>query len=241
MGYIKYNFNINYFEQIDTQDKAYFLGLLYADGTNYNNRISKYVAIDLQERDENILLKFINFIEGDCKLHFIDKSKNPKHQNMKRLQINGAKFSNDLVKLGCIQNKTSTIEFPSIEILPKHLQSHFIRGYFDGDGCIWDGKRKKMIVKDKAYKSGFRERIIHNVKFNFAGNEKFLKQLQNILISDLLLSNVKINLKKNSIFGQLEYSGRNSCKKLYEYFYKNSIVHLDRKKEKFESILCANI
>ena len=52
---------------------------------------------------------------------------------------------------------------------------------FDGDGYIWEGKRKKMIVKDKSRKLGFRERIVHNVKFTYTGNVMFTSDLQKYL------------------------------------------------------------
>lgn len=54
---------------------------------------------------------------------------------------------------------------------------HFIRGYFDGDGCVWNGKRKRIIVKDTNKKEGYRERIIHNVKFHITGCYDFINNL----------------------------------------------------------------
>lgn len=54
---------------------------------------------------------------------------------------------------------------------------HFIRGLFDGDGCIWEGKRKVITVKDSTRNSGFRDRVIHNVKFTYTGNTGFVSQL----------------------------------------------------------------
>ncbi len=54
---------------------------------------------------------------------------------------------------------------------------HFIRGLFDGDGCIWDGKRHLKTVKDKFTKSGYRTRVIHNVKFTYTGNYGFVNSL----------------------------------------------------------------
>ena len=75
--------------------------------------------------------------------------------------------------------------------------SHFIRGYFDGDGCIWNGKRKKMIVKDSSKKSGYRERIVHNVKFTFTGCIDLINSLQDLLVEKKVVKNkTKLNLSK---------------------------------------------
>ncbi len=54
-------------------------------------------------------------------------------------------MKNDLIRLGCIPSKTKTLEFPSVDIVPKHLMRHFIRGYFDGDGCITTTNKGKQV------------------------------------------------------------------------------------------------
>lgn len=81
----------------------------------------------------------------------------------------------DLCNLGCIPQKSLTLTFPTC--LPENLMASFILGYFDGDGCVWNGKRKKMLVKDSSKKNGYRERIVHNVKFTFTGNSVFIQGL----------------------------------------------------------------
>lgn len=56
------NINDSFFEKIDTEEKAYFLGLFYADGCNYINGNASRVALSLQEDDKKILEIFNNFI-----------------------------------------------------------------------------------------------------------------------------------------------------------------------------------
>ena len=72
------------------------------------------------------------------------------------LAIVSDKLSSALSKLGGTPRKSLTLEFP--KFIPKHLMSHFIRGYFDGDGSVWNGKRKKMIVKDERHPGKTREK-----------------------------------------------------------------------------------
>lgn len=124
-----YDFNDDYFETIDSEDKAYFLGLLFADGNIYTAR--NRVQITLANEDSYILKAFANCIRYTGKL-YIDREKYSK------LILPSKKMCEDLTKLGCTPNKSLTLQFPTK--VPKELIHHFIRGFFDGDGSITYGK-----------------------------------------------------------------------------------------------------
>ncbi len=227
-----YSFNIDYFSIIDTSDKAYFLGLLYADGQNHI--AGNYIRLSLNECDEHILNSFIKYINGNNKILKIILE-NENHSNSSYLQLNSKKMCNDLYNLGCFQNKTNILVFPNEKQLPKMFQKDFIRGYFDGDGSVWEGKRYKAIVKDSKHINGYRNRTIQNVKFNMTGTIDVITNIQNILIDELGFKKVKLNTSKrinNCI--QLEYSGRKQMKIFYDYIYYNTNLYLIRKKNKFE-------
>ena len=234
-----YSVNENYFDKIDSEDKAYFLGLLYADGYNYTARKNNHFSLSLA--DEDVLLLFKKAIDSEHLIYKI-KSRSERHSQQYRLQINSKKLCERLTQLGCVQNKGRVLTFPSTDDLPTNLIPHFVRGYFDGDGSAWEGKRKTMLVKDKAYKSGFRERIVHNVKFTITGSTSFITELQKILVKDAGLKFNKLNCSKNLTYNRtMEYSGRLQMKKFYEYIYKDATVFMKRKKDKFESIIiCAS-
>jgi hypothetical protein len=225
-----YNINKNYFQEIDSKDKAYFLGLMYADG---NVGLETYVIqISLQEEDKYILEIFKKYLQSNHKLFFENNNnKNLNWKNSYKLHINCKKLHDDLIINGCIPQKCFNLKFP---ILSKELIPHFLRGYFDGDGCIWQGQRKWMIMPK-------RSKIIHNVKTTFTGNINFIEQLRNVLVENYGFSNVKINNHyKNKNSATLEYSGRNNAKKFYDLFYSEcDDLFLIRKKEKFEEIFCA--
>lgn len=156
-----------------------------------------------------------------------------------KLSIYSKKICEDLVKQGAPKNKHAAINFPN---LPIELVPHFIRGYFDGDGCIWDGKRKKLKVKDAKSKTGYRERIVHNVKFTFTGGITFIEQLQEFLITNVGFSKVKLNryTSRGKVpYCTLEYSGRGNIKKLYDFMYPSASIFASSKKLKFETIICA--
>lgn len=141
----KYTLNINYFDTIDTEDKAYFLGLLYADG--YNKETDGQVVITLQERDKQILEKFNFFLGHNKPLYFFNRnSKNSNWKNAYSLSFNNKYISKQLSKLGCFQCKSLTLKFPTEEQVPNHLMNHFIRGYIDGDGSILRTSTRYSIV-----------------------------------------------------------------------------------------------
>lgn len=127
------NQNDDYFESIDSADKAYFLGLLYADGNVYLKR--NRVQITLQNEDIEILIKFANAI-GYTGPFYNDRKKYTK------MIICSKKMVQDLIRVGCIPKKSLILQFPTQEQVPEQLIGHFIRGYFDGDGSVYlqDGK-----------------------------------------------------------------------------------------------------
>jgi len=131
----KYSLNDNYFDVIDTEEKAYFLGLLYADGCNLFDKNNNVTTISLQEKDVKILERFNYEIKSDRPLEFMYKN-NDNHQNQYRLTMCSEQISTNLSLLGCTPRKSLTLKFPTEEQVPNHLIQHFIRGYFDGDGCI---------------------------------------------------------------------------------------------------------
>ena len=120
--------NRDFFETIDNEEKAYWLGFLFADG--YNEERRGYIEISLSAKDEEHLQKFQKAIESE---HPIAK-RNIKGYESVRLNFCSRKMSNDLAKHGCVQAKSLILEFPTT--VPEELTHHFIRGYFDGDGSV---------------------------------------------------------------------------------------------------------
>ena len=242
---MRYNKDEDYFKIINTEEKAYFLGLLFADGTIASDRIStvgklvkrNQIAIALQERDKNILIRFLQELNSNYPIYNIPNNlKNANWSNQCCVTITSEKMSQDLIRLGCSPNKTTNISFPNTEQVPDNLLSSFIRGYFDGDGCIWIGKRKKIEFNDGALNKK-RTRIIHNIKFTFTGHINFITVLKTQLIQKIGLNDVKLQSYKNPLNTTLEYSGKKNIEKLHNFMYNNSTVYLIRKKIIFDQIL----
>lgn len=128
----KYTIDEHYFDEIDTPNKAYILGILYADGTNDE---CGRIALSLQERDIDILQKIQKEIGSNEPLNYREfKKVNENWSNQWRMFINNKHISNTLSKYGVVKNKTFVVEYP--RWLDDSLHSHFIRGMIDGDGSI---------------------------------------------------------------------------------------------------------
>ena len=137
-GKRKFTCNEDYFENIDTRDKAYFLGLLFADG--HNNIAGHQVVLNLHEKDVDILEKYRESIGYTGAIGTWKRK--PPRGNIRVVAIRSKKLSADLEKLGCTQQKTLVLKYPYW--MDYNLQMDFIRGFFDGDGSI--NRSKKYAV-----------------------------------------------------------------------------------------------
>lgn len=211
----KYHFDEHFFDNVDTEDKAYFLGLLYADGCVQSDR--SRITLFLQKRDIDILEKFKKCLQHTKRLKYT-KAKDFKglpyvSQPQFGLVIDSRIMHTALLKLGCIPRKSLILTFPSETSVPKYLYQHFIRGYFDGDGCIYLSKDKKRVA------------------FELVGTRDFMTGIQTILIQSIGLSQTKLK-QQNKIY-YLVYGGRNECLKIRNYLYQDATVYLNRKYNKF--------
>jgi hypothetical protein len=121
-----YSNNENYFETIDTEDKAYFLGLIYSDGCLINNQDEyRYkITLKLHTKDKHILEDFIKSVSGEMSLWFHGQ------RDTCEVSLSGKKIVKDLEEKGLHPNKTFTIKYPEIS---EELERHFL-------------KQKKMIM-----------------------------------------------------------------------------------------------
>ena len=234
--YRKYNFNENYFNELKTHEQAYILGFIYADGYNREDCLE---LVQVEQRVD-ILEKINKALDSNYPIKAYSPGKF-------RLNFNSKKLCQDLVKLGVVRNKSLVLNFP--QFIPDELMPSFILGYFDGDGCIWNGKRKKVWVKNEKKPGEMRERIVHNVKFTFTGCTSFIEPLQEYLVKvGVVKKKTKLNYSKakNSNTSTcnrictMEYSGRVQARNLYEYMYSKSPIWCNEKKLKFEEIFCAS-
>ncbi len=213
----KFFYNENVFEKIDTEGKAYFLGLLYSDGCVYNSTIS----IGLHHEDAEILKKISDVVfEGKIPIQSVPartyKNKEGRiRRNSKKalLKIHSKKCVKDIINLGCMPKKSLIVKFPSYDIIPENLFRHFIRGYFDGDGTSYHSKKSS------------------SASLGFLGSNDFCNGLKTYIFNKLSI-NFSIG-SKGKISCASIYKGE-SIKKIYGWMYSDSTIFLNRKKEKIE-------
>ena len=203
----------NIFDVIDSEEKAYWLGFIYADGyiasiTNAKKK-SFRIEVSLNENDKNHLEKLSTFL-GISKEVKIYKTNYPR-KNRARLFFNNKIIWNKLNNLGCKPNKSLTLEFPNINIFSNiYLIKHFIRGYVDGDGCIYIGKDYNSLKITGTY--------------NFLNNIQLNLPLENIN---------KIWKKKNANVFDLTFNNKRGLY-ILNYLYKDATIFLDRKYIKYK-------
>lgn len=120
----KANINSSIFSKIDNEEKAYWLGFIFADG--YVSKVSNF-ELSLALKDIDHLKEFKKFLKFEGNIYIDNKV------GRCRLQFQDYKVVNDLKSIGCVNNKSLILKFPNIN---NNLIHHFIRGYFDGDGHI---------------------------------------------------------------------------------------------------------
>src|SRR3990167_2564304 len=118
-------------------EMAYVLGFFAADGTMVANKRGAHF-IEFHSTDKQLLFIVKKLFGSNHKISTRDKH-NPKWKIGYRLQIGSSEMFEDLISLGFTPNKSLTIEFPKV---PRRLLGDFIRGYFDGDGCIYFRKHR---------------------------------------------------------------------------------------------------
>lgn len=205
----------NYFSVIDSEEKAYWLGFLYADGCIFKQGEYYTIVLALSSTDKEHLSKFKKSINTSYKIR--EYSKNGIYPYC-RMECCSKQMFYDLINLGCIEKKTLLLDFPIELQVPKHLINHFMRGYFDGDGTINSHKE----VGNKR----------NQVRLQVLGTEDFLKGYINELpLSSKVKENITLQKTKN--IRTIQICGNIQSKRVFDFLYKNATIYLDRKHEKY--------
>lgn len=208
-------FNECFFECIDTEEKAYWLGFLYADG---NITDSHVLQLSLSEKDKLHIDSFIQALDSDAKSYSYVKKDKYKDRTIISCQHRSKKMAEHLALLGLVPRKTKIAKVPNIS---PSLQPHFFRGYFDGDGSVFKTKNN---TKSQFFK----------LSMNIIGNHFFVEQMQNILIEHLGVNKTKLNIPKHSPeMAYMIYSGTPQVKRIASWMYHDATIWLPRKRERF--------
>ena len=203
----KYPIEEDFFDIVDSEEKAYFLGILYADGTVSGTSI----MLSLQEPDREILEKLKDLIQPTKPILWY-KSKNPKRQNTVRLTITNQKMKISLENLGIVRNKTFKIKFP--DFLDESLIRHFIRGYLDGDGNINFNGGNCSIIATLDFCETFRDLMFRVLGVNCG----------------IIIPNKQDKLTN---IRRVTVSGRNQSRTFLNWIYKDAKIYMERKYQSY--------
>ena len=224
----KYHFDEQFFKTIDTQEKAYWLGFIYADGyVSSSTSYSYSIGISLAIKDKTHLNKFVKFINGNVPVKdYLQNNAYKANTKYSKLLLSSRMMYDDLVRQGVIEHKTDKLKWPNN--LPINLENHFIRGYFDGNGCLTHVNRKRK--KSKI--------LFHDYAIKILSTEDFLTELYKRIKQTGITTPLKFYKRKTfQTVSSLEISGNCNVEKVLTYMYKDATFYLDRKYEKYKEFM----
>lgn len=217
----KNNLDENYFETIDTEHKAYWLGFIMADGYMYQKQDNKYeFGIKIKSTDYNLIENFAKDIKFDLsKIKIKQSYRNKTLTESCIVRTSNQKFCNDLIKYGIVSNKSGKEFIPNI---PEHLIKHFIRGFWDGDGSILFYPEQKCNPKQVSCCSL---------------SMKILKQINKYLIDNNIHFEFAEQKTKNKILYILRCQNYKNICNFVNLMYQDATIYLERKYNTAQQIL----
>lgn len=212
----KYQYNQDFFKSIETKAQAYWLGFISADGyISYSTDPANYeLGIELCKNDWAHLRKFNKSLDGNIEVKFrVRKSSfDGTLKEMAFIRVYSKKIVEDLMSYGITPNKSLFIKFP--KDIPDEILSHYIRGYFDANGCVSINNKKRQ-----------------DLQFNFtSGSPDFINELR----EKLYTAGINSYIYQDGVNTfRLFIKGVTNCDRFVSYIYEDSDkLFLERKLKK---------
>lgn len=209
------NINRRYYQNINSELKAYSLGFIAGDGSIKTSGRVNALNIDIQERDAYILTWIRDAVSPDIRIAVIPEKGNQVER--RKVTITSYHIIKDLEDKGIISNK-SYLPF-SFNNVPLEMERHVVRGLLDADGCIFK------------YKSG---RVIANI---VSTSLPLLEQVSQWLLRENVHNIIHTATSKKTQLYKLGIYSKEGIVKLKEYLYKESTYFMTRK---YNKICCDN-
>lgn len=198
----------DYFENIDNEFKAYFLGLIITDGcVHYTKGKQPLVGLTLNSKDDYLLNEFKKQIKSNKKITYDNRG-------CSEINILSRKMVEDLKKYGVIPNKSLKTIFP--KNITMILYKDLIRGILDGDGSISFYVRKRRKSHTKA------------IRF-CQGNKQFLEDLVEFFYKEIGIEKVNVFQERENLWS-ISYRKNDSLIKIINYIYDDAHIYMLRKK-----------
>lgn len=208
----KYYADYDKFHDIDSSEKAYWLGFIAADGCNYEREKNASIVINIHQQDIDHLKKFKDFMNTNAEIHtFIQNAGFSNNTPMCKITLNSKEMSHDLSDKGVVPRKSLILEPPKIDekyFLP------FILGYFDGDGSVYQLQNKEFGI-------------------SIVGTKEILLWINNILNITNQLEQ-RIPTDKNTY--HIRCGGIDKPYFILKSLYDSCKTHLERKYQKYKTL-----
>lgn len=207
--YATYDINDNFFNVIDTEEKAYTLGFFTADGC-----LTRRGVMIISVADRDVIEKIKHAMGHTSPIRVIPPPSNRPHcKTLYGLEVDRRQLSIDLRRLGCVPNK-SFCTYLSEEV-PSSLHRHFIRGLFDGDGSITKNKKTDQV---------------HS--FRICGTAKLLGAVLDIIRKE---TNIGGGIYPHQTIFYLSVCGRYQILRVLDWLYEDATIFMDRKHLRYQN------
>lgn len=202
--------DLDFFKEINTKEKAYALGLIYSDGSIDNTGY----GFSFVSKDYDQISLFKSLLKSEhkiCEVKSYDK-RTRKTYSSYHIHICSKKITKDLINLGLHNSKSFSCNFPKID---NKFIWHFIRGLFDGDGCISvmnkkDGSLSFSLIVSGELKNKIKD-IFNDIELNYTKDK--------IMYENML-----------GFISSIKYTSYKDVKKIYDFMYEDSEeLRLNRK------------
>ena len=203
----------DFFKEINTEEKAYFLGLIISDGNVFKDETSgrqASISITLDLNDEYMLNTFKQVLQANTTV-------GKDGRGCGTLAVRSNIMAQDLAQYGVVPRKSYITYLPTN--IEKQYMSHLIRGILDGDGNI-----QAKLNKDN--------RFLHSI--SFCGSHKLMEDISNYCANELQL-NVKPQVYdyQDRELSEIKLQNIHDIQLFGDWIYNNATIYLKRKYETY--------
>ncbi len=206
--------NERFFQEINNEKNAYFLGLLISDGNVFNDNTGRQasISITLDLNDGYLLQAFKEAVSSNTSIGHDGRG-------CGQIAIRSNLMAKDLAQYGVVPRKSYNTYLPKIN---KLMMPHLIRGILDGDGSV--------LAKQNG------TRFLHSI--SFCGTHQLMSD-----ISEYCYNNLSLQQKpsvydyKDRQLSEMKIQNYNDIKKFGDWIYNNATIYMKRKKERYDEII----
>lgn len=213
------NMREHFFQDINEEAKAYFLGLLISDGNVFKDNTGRQasISITLHLKDEYMLEKFKEVLQVNTSVGYDGRG-------CGQIAVRSNIMAEDLAKYGVVPRKSYSTYLPKISY---EMMPHLIRGIFDGDGSI--------MAKSNLSNDGH-SRFLHSI--SFCGTHKLMKDISNYSFEHLNLKQKPLVYDyKDRQLSELKIQNIEDMQTFGDWMYNHSTIYLNRKKAIYDNFL----